>query len=76
MPKSVYSRLPLRTLLNPQRCAKGWFAREWTCWKPRTKNPETTVSDRPPTIPRTLSNTQAGRNGLVHSRLPFHTRCG
>jgi len=33
----VHSRLTLRTLLNLRKCAEGSFAREWTCWKPRSK---------------------------------------
>jgi hypothetical protein len=75
MPRSVHSRLALRTLRKLRKCAEGWFAREWTCWKPRTKNPETTVPDRPPTIPRTLSNTKAGRNDGVRYGASSHASC-
>ena len=75
MQRSVHSRLPLRAFLKPRRCAEGQFAREWTRWKPRTKNREITFSHRPPTIPRTLSNTAAGRNDQVRYRVPFHTSC-
>jgi len=76
MHKSVHSRLPLRTLPKFRKYAEGCFAREWTCWKPRSKNREGTFADRPPTIPRTLSNTEAGRNNLVRNRVPFYTSCG
>ena len=74
MQQSVHSRLAMRTLLKLRRCAEGWFAREWTCWKPRSKNHERTFSDRPPTIPRTLCNTASGRNDVVRNWVPYLIR--
>jgi len=69
----VHSRLALRTLLNLRKCAGGWFAREWTCWKPRSKTHDITASGRPPTIPRILCNTASGRNDVVRNWVPFLT---
>jgi hypothetical protein len=73
MPQSVHSRLAMRTLLKLRRCAEGWFAREWTCWKPRSETRERIASGRPPTIPRTLCNTASGRNDVVRNGVPFLT---
>jgi len=70
MQQRVCSRLALRTLLKFRTCAEGWIAREWTCWKPRSKTHDRTASDRPPTIQRTLSNTVSGRNDVVRHWVP------
>jgi len=74
MQQRIHSRVGLHTLLKFRRYAEGWIAREWTCWKPRSKNHERTFSDRPPTIPRTLSNTASGRNDAVRNGVPLLTR--
>jgi hypothetical protein len=65
MAKRVHSRLALRTLLKLRTCAEGWFAREWTCWKPHSKTHKRTFPNRPPTIQGRLSNTASGRNDVV-----------
>jgi hypothetical protein len=74
MQQRVHTRLALRTLLKLRRCAEGWFAREWTCWKPRSKSHDRTVSGRPPTIPRTQCNTTCGRTIALRELMPFLTR--
>ena len=71
MQQRVYSRLVLRTLLKFRTCAEGWIAREWTCWKPRSKTHDRTASDRPPTIQRTLYNTTCGRTVALRDLMPF-----
>jgi hypothetical protein len=60
MQHRVHSRLALRTLLKFRRCAEGRLAREWTCWKPRSKAHDRSASDRRPTNPETLYNTEQG----------------
>ncbi len=76
MPQGVHSQLALGTLFKLRRCAEGWFAREWTCWKPDSKTPERTFSDWRPPIPRTLCNTASGRNDAARNRVPFFTSAG
>jgi hypothetical protein len=76
MPQCVHTRPALRTLLKPRRCAERWFAREWTCWKPRGKTHERTFSDRRPTILRTLCNTASGRNAVMRNGVLFLTSAG
>jgi len=71
MQQRVHSRLTLRTLLKLRRSAEGWFAREWTCWNPRSQTHDRTPSGRPPTIPRTLCNTASGRNVVLRYLMPF-----
>ena len=73
MRERVHSCLGLRTLLKLWKCAEGSVAREWTCWKPRSKTHERTVSAKPPTIQRTLCNTASGRNDVVRNWVPFLT---
>jgi hypothetical protein len=48
----AHSRLALRMLHEFGRCAEGSIAREWTCWKPRSRAPEGLPSDGPRTIPQ------------------------
>jgi len=38
MQQRVYSRVALCTLFKFRACTEGWLAREWTCWKPRSKS--------------------------------------
>jgi len=71
MQQRVHSRLVLRTLLKLRRCAEGWFARERTCWKPRSRTHDRTASARPPTIQRTLCNTTGGRTVALRDLMPF-----
>ena len=65
MEHCVHSRLALRTLLKLRRCAEGWIAREWTCWKPHNITHKRTFPSRPPAITRTVCNTASGRNDVV-----------
>ena len=69
----VHSYLAMRTLLKFRKCAEGWFAREWTCWKPCNTAHETTASGKPPTIPRTLCNTASGSKDVVRNEVLFLT---
>jgi hypothetical protein len=73
MQQRFYSRLALRTLLKLRTCAEGSIAREWTCWKPRSKAHDRAASDRPPTIQRTLYNTTCGRTVALRDLMPFLT---
>jgi hypothetical protein len=73
MQQRVHSRVALRTLLKVRTCAEGWIAREWTCWKPRSKTHDRTAPDRPPTIQRTLCNTAGGRTVALRDLMPFLT---
>jgi hypothetical protein len=61
MQQRVHSRPVLRTLLKLRTCAEGWIARDWTCWKPRSKNHHRIASGRPPTIQRTLCSTASAQ---------------
>jgi hypothetical protein len=45
MQQRVHSRLALRTLLKSRTCTEGWIAREWTCWKPRSKTHDRTLAE-------------------------------
>ena len=74
MQQRVHSRLALRTLLNFRRCAEGGIAREWTCWKPRNKTHDRTVSGRPPTVQRTLCNTAQGKTIARRDGMPYLIR--
>jgi hypothetical protein len=73
MQQRVHSRLALRTFLKFRTCAEGWFAREWTCCKPRSKTRKRIASGRPPTIQRTLCNTTCGRTVALRDLMPFLT---
>jgi hypothetical protein len=73
MQQRVHSHLALCTLLKLRRCAEGWIAREWICWKPRSRTHDRTASARPPTIQRTLCKTASGRNDVVRDWVPFLT---
>jgi hypothetical protein len=76
MQRCVHSRLVLRTLLTLRRCAEGWFARVWTCWKPRSKTHDRSASNRPPTIQRTWCNTTCGRTVALRDLMLFLTSTG
>jgi hypothetical protein len=76
MQQRVHSRLALRTLLESRTCAEGWIAREWTCWKPRSKAHDRIASARPPTIQRTLYNTTWERTVALRDLTPFLTSAG
>jgi hypothetical protein len=69
----AHSRLALCTLLKFRTCAEGRIAREWTCWKPRSKTHDRVASSRPPTIQRTLYNTTCGRAVALRDSMPFLT---
>jgi len=71
MQQRVHSRVVLRTLLKLRRRAEGWFAREWSCWKPGSKTHDRIASGRPPTIPRTLYNTTFGRTVAPRDLMSF-----
>jgi len=73
MKHRVHPRLALRTLLKFRTCAEGWIAREWTCWKPRSKTHDRTVAVKPPTIQRTLCNATHGRTVALRDLMPFLT---
>ena len=71
MQQRVHSRLALRTLLKFRTCAVGWLAREWTCWKPRSKTHDRIASGRPPTFRRTRCNTTCGRTVALRDLMLF-----